>query len=149
MGIDLISEMFAASRSTFWGCIVFASGVVCGTTIVVILHTGDIDIESVAIYPVAAMVLIPYTIAKFWGLILLPLYAVVFYGLIWLDWPRMLNFALLAISTSLVCVVTMRNELLCSNGIIAFFISVELLLVVMLVAGIILERTGDKSDGLD
>jgi hypothetical protein len=61
----------------------------------------------------------------------------------------MLNFALLAISTSLVCVISTRDALLCSNRIIAFFISVELLLVVMLVAGIILERTGDKSDGLD
>jgi hypothetical protein len=99
-----ISCFIDAAKSTLGGVLAFLFGLFWAA---VILYSENIpDTMDATWLCLAWMALIPYTIAKLWGLLLAPILAVLFFGLIWKGWNRFLGASLVAIllsSTTLLC----------------------------------------------
>lgn len=51
------------------------------------------------------LILLPYTIARFWGLLLVPALVIIFWGLIWREWNRAIGGSLIAILLAAVTVI--------------------------------------------
>lgn len=131
-----LSAMLEGARTATGGTIAFAAGVIIGTTLALFITLH----EFVAWhwYPFASIFLVPYTIYKLWGLLLLPLYGVVFYGLVWNEWNRLVCFAVLAIATSSIMLISFEvNPLSESETALRFLISEGFLLSILIVSYII------------
>ena len=100
-----ISCFTAGARSAFGGVLAFYLGLVGGSVIVFAADWGSLRTEW-ALYFTAWLFLLPYTVARIWGLALLPFLAGLLYGLVVKDWNRWISASLVAIAfsgTVLVC----------------------------------------------
>ncbi len=134
-----LSAMFEGARTAAGGGITFALGVIGGTALALFITLHHF--AAWHLYPMAAVYLVPYSMYKLWGLLLMPLYGVVFYGLVWSEWNRVLCFAILAMATSIVIVISFGDNPFSESGTAWRFLIVEGVLVTLLVGSAILERT--------
>ena len=104
-----VSCFAAGARSTLGGALAFFAGLVGGTLIVLASEVGGLQFFRLACL-VGWMVLLPYTVARLWGLLLLPFLGVMLYGLIWRDWNRLAGAALVAIALSATVLVSARKN---------------------------------------
>ncbi|MAE59965.1 MAG: hypothetical protein CMJ49_01260 [Planctomycetaceae bacterium] len=83
----------------------FTMGVVGGAAAVFIVLPWGLD--RWYWYPLATLVLVPYSVFKLWGVLLLPLYLTMLHGLICHEWNRLLCFSILAMVTSIIILISM------------------------------------------
>ena len=99
-----LSGFVAASRTTFGGGLAFYAGLFGGGLIVMaeMPWSWELLTECSTLW----LVLIPYTVAKGWGLLLLPALGFLFWGVIWREWNRLVvgsNVAILLAAITLLC----------------------------------------------
>ena len=130
--------MIEGARTAIGGGVTFALGVIGGTTLALFITLHDF--AAWYWYPFATVFLVPYAMYKLWGLLLMPLYGVLFYGLVWSEWNRILCFAILAMATSIVMLVSFGENPLSEAGTAWRFLLVEGVLGALLLGGALLER---------
>jgi len=93
-----------AARTTIGGVLAFQAGLLGAGLIV---FAEGLDRANTWIWCLFAwMALIPFTIARLWGLLLAPILAAIFYGAVWREWNRLMvagGTALALAATTLVC----------------------------------------------
>ena len=104
-----VSSLLAGARSTIGGVLAFFAGLVGGTLIVLAAEAGGLQFFKPACL-VGWMVLIPFAVARLWGLLLLPFLGVMLYGLVWRDWNRLVGAALVAIALSAATLLSARKN---------------------------------------
>lgn len=97
-----LSGFIAASQTALGGVLAFYMGLFSGGLIVMAERLRSW--EALTDCSVLWLALIPYTVAKGWGLLLLPALGFLFWGVIWRDWNRLVvgsNVAILLAATTL------------------------------------------------
>ncbi len=92
------------TKSALGGVIAFLLGLAGGTLL--LTSSGLIGNGPWLWYFIAPIGILPYTIARLWGLLLAPILGVIFLGLIWMDWNRIVCGSLVALlyaTTTLIC----------------------------------------------
>ena len=102
MNDEPLSSFTHAAKSTLGGILAFYAGLVGGAFIL-----DPVAGRFQGWYLVAWMAILPYTIAKLWGLLLAPLLVILLYGAIWLEWNRLL----IATSVAILLAATMLASL--------------------------------------
>lgn len=133
-----LSAMLEGARSAAGGGFTFALGVIGGTLLALFITLHHFT--AWYWYPIATVFLVPYAMYKLWGLLLMPLYGVLFYGLVWSEWNRVLCFAILAMATSLVMLISFGENPLSESGTAWRFLIVEGILGALLIGSALLER---------
>ena len=99
-----LSVLSAAARSTVGGVLAFQAGL---TGAGLIVFAEGLDRAGTWVWCLFAwMALIPFTIARLWGLLLAPVLVVMFFGAVWREWNRLMvagATALALAATTLVC----------------------------------------------
>ena len=99
-----LSVSSAAARSTVGGVLAFQAGL---TGAGLIVFAEGLDRAGTWVWCLFAwMALVPFTIARLWGLLLAPVLVVLFYGAVWREWNRFVvagGTALALAATTLVC----------------------------------------------
>ena len=99
-----LSVLSAAARSTVGGVLAFQAGL---TGAGLIVFAEGLDRAGTWVWCLFAwMALIPFTIARLWGLLLAPVLVVMFFGAVWREWNRFVvagGTALALAATTLVC----------------------------------------------
>lgn len=99
-----LSVFSAAARSTVGGVLAFQAGL---TGAGLIVFAEGLNRTSTWVGCLFAwMALIPFTVARLWGLLLAPVLVVLFYGAVWREWNRLVvagGTALALATTTLVC----------------------------------------------
>ncbi len=134
-----LSIFIEAAKTTLGGAVTFYMGMVYGS---VIVFTQGISLPSRwEWYAVGWMLLLPYTIAKLWGLFLAPFLGIMLIGLLWKEWSRIISFSLIAIVFSIITLVSAKhNPFESKTSAIRFGVSMGIA-VVLLFGGVYLERT--------
>ena len=100
-----ISTMLGGALEGIGVGLTFTMGVVGGAAAVFIVLPWGLD--RWYWYPLATLVLVPYSVFKLWGVLLLPLYLTMLHGLICHEWNRLLCFSILAMVTSIIILISM------------------------------------------
>ena len=120
-----LSVFSAAARSTVGGVLAFQAGLMGAGLIV---FAEGLDRASTWVWCLFSwMALIPFTIARLWGLLLAPVLVVLFYGAVWREWNRLMvagGTALALATTTLVC--ARHNPLADRASAMAFLIATGL-----------------------
>lgn len=126
-----------ALKTTTGGVLSFYAGLVGGS---IIVFSERLDYFSTWGWCLVAWIaIIPYTIAKLWGLVLAPLLGVMLLGTIWLEWNRLIvasSVAILLSATTLYC--AKYNPFAEADSAIPFTVTVGIALVLFSL-GVILE----------
>jgi len=105
-----LSSFTEAFKSTGAGVLSFFLGLVGGSIIVFSQGISIVNNWAWSWYLCAWIILIPYTIAKLWGLILAPILAIILHGLVWNEWNRLIGGSLVAILLSVTTFVCARHN---------------------------------------
>jgi hypothetical protein len=125
------------AKTTAGGVLSFYAGLVGGSIIVFSEMLFTVRIWGWCL--VAWLALIPYTIAKLWGLILAPILGVMLIGSIWLEWNRLIIASLVAISLSITTLYCAKhNPLAESESALPFIVTMGLALSILAI-GVIWE----------
>jgi len=122
--------------SALTGVLAFYLGLVGGSIIFFAEKSGHLGTEW-GLYAVAWIFLIPYTIAKLWGIALLPFLGVMLYGLVMKEWNRWVGASLIAIvfsSTVLFC--SGFHSLECRETALPFILTMGSALLVLFLGSI-------------
>ena len=142
MNDDPLSYFVEAAKTTTAGVCSFVTGLIGGSIIADLqsYHTSETFWLCFVTWPL----LIVYTIAHLWGLLLTPFLAIMFYGLIWKGWNRLVGASAIAIASAttwLLCkeINPFRNF---KDGII-FCISMGVPISLLLI-GVYMEKRGER-----
>ena len=117
-----LSVFTDAARSTIGGVLAFQAGL---TGAGLIVFAEGLDQASTWVGCLFAwMALIPFTIARLWGLLLAPVLVVLFFGAVWREWNRLVvvgGTAIALATTTLVC--ARHNPLADRSSATAFLIA--------------------------
>ena len=130
-----------AARTTAGGAIAFFLGLVGGS--IIVFSQGVTYSGSWSWFLIAWLALIPFTIAKLWGLLLAPILAALLIGLVWKDWNRAICGSAVAVLLSTTTFVCARHNPF-ANSAISFFLTMGLALLI-LGAGIAWEILNKRS----
>lgn len=138
-----LSCFTAAIRTTTGGVLSYYAGLVGGSIIVFSEMLSSVSIWGWSL--VAWLALIPYTIAKLWGLLLAPVLGIMLIGAIWLEWNRLIiasGVAILLSSTTLYC--AKHNPFTQSDSATPFMITMGIALILFAI-GVIWEFIKKRS----
>ena len=125
------------AKTTVGGVLSFYAGLVGGSIIVFFEMLFAVRIWGWCL--VAWLALIPYTLAKSWGLILVPVLGVMLMGSIWLEWNRLIVASIVAILLSITTLYCAKhNPLSESESALPFIVTMGLALIILAI-GIIWE----------
>jgi len=105
-----LSSFTEAFKSTGAGVLSFFLGLVGGSIIVLSQGINFVNNWAWSWYLCAWIILVPYTIAKLWGLILAPILAIILHGLVWNEWNRLIGGSLVAILLSVTTFVCAKHN---------------------------------------
>jgi len=117
--------------------VTFFLGLILGAAIV--FSQGIYTPNNWLWYCIAWLILIPYTIAKVWGLILAPILAILFIGLVWYDWNRLIGLGTVALLTALTVFISAKRNPFTESGSFVEFISLSGVCVVLVATGAAIE----------
>jgi len=127
----------AGAQSVLGGVLAFYLGLVGGSMIVFAAQWGSLRMEW-PFYLVAWLFLLPYTVAKLWGLALLPVLAVMLYGLVVKEWNRWVGAALVALAFSGTVLVCLRlNPFESREPVLPFILTLGTALIVLLAGSLL------------
>ncbi len=99
-----------ALKSSGAGVLSFFLGLVGGSIIVFSQSISIFGEWTWTWYLCAWIILVPYTIAKLWGLILAPILAIILYGIVWNDWNRLIGGSSVAILLSITTFICAKHN---------------------------------------
>lgn len=129
-----LSVFAAAARTTLGGAGAMLAGLVLGSAIV--FSEGA---HSWWWYATAWIVLIPYTVANVWGLLLVPILGAVLIGLIWYDWNRAAGIGFVALALAAAVFLSAGYNPFREHHSLARFLLLSATAVVLIVAGMVIE----------
>ena len=125
------------AKTTTGGVLSFYAGLVGGS--IIVFSERLLSFRMWGWCSVAWLALIPFTIAKLWGLLLAPVLGVMLFGTIWREWNRLMvasGVAILLSTTTLYC--AKYNPLTQADSAVPFIITMGTALV-LFASGVIWE----------
>jgi hypothetical protein len=93
-----LASFVEGANTALGGVFAFVAGMIGGTITADFqsYHTPETLLQCLILWPM----MIVYTMAHMWGLLLFPFLAIMFYGLVWREWSRCIVIGVISIATA-------------------------------------------------
>ena len=136
-----LSYFIEGAKTALGGVSAFVAGMIGGTITADLqsYYTQETLIQCLISWPLMVI----YTMAHMWGLLLLPFLGIMFYGLVWRDWSRCIGIGVISIATATTWLLCKRHNPYGNiEDSITFSISIAVAMCLIII-GIILRRRKD------